>query len=105
MRVAAVTALGPLGDAQAIPVLLNAAASTNTAVQKAARDALLVLHRGEVTESLLAQLSSTQPGVQAEVIRALSGRVQRPGPPISSVVPGCPSGPALVTTGVSPLSV
>jgi HEAT repeat protein len=74
VQVAAVTALGHLGNATTVPPLLTAAASKDASVQKAAREALLTL-RG-ATESLLVQVSSPQPDLQAEAIRALSGRAE-----------------------------
>ncbi len=77
VRVAVIAALGPLGDAKAVPLLAEAAASTNEAEQKAARESLLQVRRGGATEALLAQLASTKPEVQVELVRALAGRAEK----------------------------
>jgi HEAT repeat protein len=74
VQIAAVTALGRLGDAAVVPPLLNAATSREVSVQKAAREALLTL-RG-ASASLVVLVSSPHAGIQAEAIRALSGRAE-----------------------------
>ncbi|MBE7500558.1 MAG: HEAT repeat domain-containing protein [Verrucomicrobiales bacterium] len=73
-RLAAVRGLGWVGDASAVAVLVETAADPDAELRKAARDALLVLHRGPVTQSLLAQLETGNKAVQAEAIQALAGR-------------------------------
>lgn len=74
IRAAALAALGSVGDASVLPVLLEAAASTNQAEQLTARDSLVVLSRGDVTTELIRQLPSVSPTLQREVFRALTGR-------------------------------
>src|SRR6185369_13775339 len=64
-RVAAIAALGTLGDASAVPLLAGAAASHEETEQKAARQALIALHRGNVGAVLVAQLTEANPEVQA----------------------------------------
>jgi HEAT repeat protein len=77
VRVAALNARGNLGDDTMIPVLGVAAASTNADEQAAARLALVQLHRGKPTETLLRFLPDAKPEVQAEFARALGGRGDR----------------------------
>jgi HEAT repeat protein len=77
VRVAAISQLGTLGDAAAVPVLIDAATSADPALQKAARESLLEVRHGNVTEALLGFLSaSTEPDL-TELIRALGGRADR----------------------------
>jgi HEAT repeat protein len=73
-RLAAIHALGILGDATTIPLLGVSAASANGEEQKAARLALIQLRRGNPTETLLRLLPAAKPEVQAEFARALGGR-------------------------------
>lgn len=80
-RVVALTALGELGDSSMLSLLLDAAASTDPAVQKAGRDALLNLHRGDVTAALLKQLATASAPIQSEVIRALGARADQDATP------------------------
>lgn len=77
VRVAAITAVGTLGDAAAVPPLAEAAASRDEAEQKAARQALVALRRGDVGAALVAQLAIASPEVQAELARALAGRAEK----------------------------
>jgi HEAT repeat protein len=74
VRVAAIEALGILGDDTMVPLLGVAANSTNAVEQKTARQALLQLHRGDPTETLLRLLPNAKPEVQAEFALALGGR-------------------------------
>jgi HEAT repeat protein len=74
VRLATINALGILGDATMVPLLGVAATSANADEQKAARLALVQLHRGNPTETLLRLLPSAKPEVQAEFARALGGR-------------------------------
>jgi len=74
VRLAAINALGNLGDAFMAPLLAVAAASSTGEEQKAARLALVQLHRGNPTETLLRLLPEAKPEVQAEFARALGGR-------------------------------
>ena len=74
VRVAAIQALGILGDDTMVPLLGVAAISTNAVEQKAARLALVQLNRGNPTETLLRLLPNARPEVQAEFALALGGR-------------------------------
>lgn len=74
VRLAAINALGVLGDATMVPLLGVAAASTNADEQAAGRLALVQLHRGNPTETMLRLLPDAKPEVQAEFARALGGR-------------------------------
>lgn len=70
-------ALGSLGNASMVPLLADFAASPQALHQKTARDALVELHRGNVTEALLTQLPRSTPVVQGELVRALGARGDR----------------------------
>lgn len=70
-------ALGSLGNAGNVALLADFAASPQALHQKIARDSLLELHRGNVTEALVIQLSRSTPVVQEELVRALGGRGDR----------------------------
>jgi HEAT repeat protein len=74
VRPAILSALGSLGDASVVPLLLGFAASGNAAEQNAARLALTTLRRGDVTDALLNQLANEGTGVQTEITRALGNR-------------------------------
>ena len=74
VRLAAINALGILGDDTMVPLLGVAATSTNTVEQKAARLALVQLHHGNPTDTLLRLLPNAKPEVQAEFALALGGR-------------------------------
>lgn len=74
VRATALAALGTLGDVTVIPLLANAATSHDEAEQKAARQALIELRRGNVAEALVANLASASDPVQVELIRALTAR-------------------------------
>lgn len=77
VRTAAIAALGALGDATVIPILAKAATSKDESEQKAGRQALIELRRGKVGDELVAQMASSNPEVQVEVIRALSARGEK----------------------------
>jgi HEAT repeat protein len=81
VRGAAIAALGTLGDASAVELLTAAATATNTAQQKAARLALVELRRGNVAETMIRQLPAAPSGVQGELIRALTARMDRDSTP------------------------
>ena len=74
VRLAAINALGILGDTTTSPLLGVCAASANGENQKAARLALIQLRRGNPTDALLRLLPAAKPEVQAEFARALGGR-------------------------------
>ncbi len=74
VRLAALTALGELGDANQVPFLSERAAATSGAERAAARGALCRLQRGDVTARLLGVLRDGAPPAKAEVMLALSQR-------------------------------
>ena len=85
-RMAALDALGNLGDDQAVPLMVGVAAATGDSTQAAARQALALIHRGTPNQTLLRLLMSMPlvsggPGAVVgldaevvEIIRALSER-------------------------------
>lgn len=77
VRLAAIAALGELGDETAVPVLGKFVVSGNAVEKKAARAALLKIRRGNVTESLLKELAQADPSAQAEFGRLLGERADR----------------------------
>lgn len=77
VRLAAISALGLLGDASLVPLLAQSAASATGAEQEAARLSLVQLRRGDPARTLLAQLPGAKPAVQAELARALGDRRDR----------------------------
>lgn len=74
VRLAAIQALGLIGEASVAPVLVQAAASGAEDERGAARQSLVELRRGPVTDALLGQLASAEPAVQAAAARALGER-------------------------------
>ncbi|MCF7707392.1 MAG: HEAT repeat domain-containing protein [Verrucomicrobia bacterium] len=78
VRVAAIKAIGLLGNAVHVSALVRiAAADTDTGARKAARYALLRINRGDVNTALLTQLESDNRGIVTEAARALSERGER----------------------------
>lgn len=77
VRVAALAALGEVGDSSCILPLAEAAAGTAPADQAAARLSLLALSRGDITASLLQHVPDTRGAVQRELFRALTTRADR----------------------------
>jgi HEAT repeat protein len=69
-----INALALLGDASVVPLLGKFAAETSGAEQKAARQALIDINRGKVSEVLVSEMESTGPAVQSELARALGAR-------------------------------
>ena len=74
VRVAALAGLGELGDQSVVPPLLEAASSTDEAEIRAARQALLVLRRGDIASALILRLNGGRPASIVEAARALAGR-------------------------------
>jgi HEAT repeat protein len=66
-----------LGDATAVPLLAAAATSRDEAEQKAARQALIALQRGEVGQAMVVQLAVASPAAQGELARALAARAEK----------------------------
>jgi HEAT repeat protein len=74
VRLAAIKALGDLGDGSVASLLAEKAASAAGAEKSAARQALLDLRRGQVTPALLEDLATAAPAVKLELIRAIGSR-------------------------------
>jgi HEAT repeat protein len=74
VRMAALNALGTLGDDKYIPLLVEVAAATGDPAQATARQALMLVHRGTPDEALLGLLSGAKPEAEVEIIRTLSSR-------------------------------
>jgi len=74
VREAALEALGTLGDATAVPVLLKAAIAGTQAEQTSARTSLIKLRGEGVDRALSSRLQSADAREQAEVIRILTPR-------------------------------
>ena len=74
VRVAAISALGSLGDASVVHLLADKAITTTGAERSAARQSLLELNRGPVTQQIIRELESSWPEAESELIKALGGR-------------------------------
>ncbi|HWY78161.1 MAG TPA: HEAT repeat domain-containing protein, partial [Verrucomicrobiae bacterium] len=74
VRVAAISALGSLGDASVVHLLADKAVTTTGAERSAARQSLLELNRGPVTQQIIRELESSWPEAESELIKALGGR-------------------------------
>jgi HEAT repeat protein len=75
VRLAAINALGILGDAASVKTLVEGAtASGATAERQAARNSLVRLRGPRINQELIGLLSREDPGRQAEVIRILAAR-------------------------------
>lgn len=75
VRIAAYEALGKLGDALAVPVLVaGAVQAENDKLAQTARQALAVLAADNVDLALIAALAAGEPAAQAEIVRALGTR-------------------------------
>ncbi|MBL9137544.1 MAG: HEAT repeat domain-containing protein [Verrucomicrobiales bacterium] len=74
VRVDALATLGELGDASAVPLLLEAATRSDGLIQATARGALVNLRRGQVTSVMLASLNAASAETRREVFRALGAR-------------------------------
>jgi len=74
VRLAALKALGQLGDASSVTFLAQVAASTRGEQQKAARESLYRLRGSEVDETILASIPQVEAGTKIELIRSVGGR-------------------------------
>ncbi len=74
VRVAALKALGQLGNASSVTLLAQTAASALGAEQKAARESLYRLHGPGIDKTILANIPSADPAVKVELIRSTSER-------------------------------
>jgi HEAT repeat protein len=74
VRVAALRAIGQLGNVANIPLLAERAAASRGAEQRAAREGLYRLRGPEVDAAILKGLASATPGVKVELIDAIGER-------------------------------
>lgn len=74
VRLAAIAALGELGDGQVAVMLAHRAAVSSGAEKAASRQALVDLRHGQVADELVKALATAPPDMQGELIRALSER-------------------------------
>lgn len=74
VRVAALKALGSLGDATSVSLLTGTAAATRGAEQKAARESLYRLRGPKIDETILAAIPSVDSKVKVELIRSTGQR-------------------------------
>jgi HEAT repeat protein len=74
VRLAAISALGDLGDGSVALLLAQKAAASTGAEKSAARQSLLDLRRGAVTGALIEAVGAAKPEVRLELLRALGGR-------------------------------
>ena len=74
VRIAALRALGAIGDASVIAPLAETAAGTKGGEQEAARDALDLLRGKGISKAMLAHLTKAAPEVQTELILSLGRR-------------------------------
>ena len=74
VRIAALKALGDLGDASSVGLLAKTAASTRGAEQKAARGSLYRLRGPKIDETVLGAIPSAEAKVKVELIRGTGER-------------------------------
>ncbi|MGA2173241.1 MAG: HEAT repeat domain-containing protein [Sedimentisphaerales bacterium] len=74
VRIAALNAIGVLGDASMVDVLAQTAASTGGEEQKAAQNSLYRLRGGDVDRAILSRINQAEPKVKVELIRSCEQR-------------------------------
>ncbi len=74
VRVAALRAVGQLGNASSVPLLAERAAASKGVEQKAARESLYRLRGAEVDAAILQNLAAAQAPVKVELIGAIGER-------------------------------
>lgn len=74
VRVAALKAIGVLGDTSCVSLLAKQAAQTRGQVRKAARDSLYRLRGEDVDSVILDALATAEPALKAELVRAIGER-------------------------------
>ena len=74
VRIAALKALGQLGDASSVTLLAQAAASATGAEQQAARGSLYRLRGSDIDAAILAAMPKAKPKVKVELIRGIARR-------------------------------
>lgn len=82
VRVAALRALGRLGDASSVIMLAQTAAKSSGDERKAAREGLQRLRGPGIDEKILAEVPSAQAAVKVELIRSIAERNITEGVPI-----------------------
>jgi HEAT repeat protein len=88
VRAAALRALGSVGDASAIPLLLKVAATGAKDEQEAARDSLTQIHATGADESLVAAIGQGDSAVRIEAIKAVGSRGTASGKPLLDAAAG-----------------
>jgi HEAT repeat protein len=74
VRVAAMNAIGVLGDVSTVDVLVQAAASAGGAEQKAAQDGLYRLRGADIDEAIIKRIPDAEPKTKVELIRSCDQR-------------------------------
>ena len=74
VRVAALKAIGDLGDASSVSLLAETAAATRGAEQKAARGSLYRLRGPKIDETVLEAIPSAEAKVKVELVRSIGER-------------------------------
>ena len=82
VRMAALEGLRLFGDATAVPLLADIAASAEGDEQRAARTSLAGLAGDGTDEAMLAELANAAPLARLELVRALGERAARPAVPV-----------------------
>lgn len=74
VRIAALKAVGELGDARSVGLLAEAAGKSRGAEQKAAQESLYRLSGPDVDATVLAEIASAESAVKVELVRAVGER-------------------------------
>ena len=74
VRIAALKALGQLGDASNVILLAQTAGSTSGAEQKVARDSLYLLRGQDIDGTILGSIAKAESKTKAELIRSIAKR-------------------------------
>jgi HEAT repeat protein len=82
VRIAAIKAVGQLGDASSVSLLSSRAALASGEEQKAARESLYRLRGQQVDQAILAAIPTAQPDVKIELIQSVGQRNILPGIPV-----------------------
>jgi len=82
VRIAALKAVGQLGDASSVSLLSGRAAQSSGEEQKAARESLYRLRGQQVDQAILAAIPTAQPDVKIELIQSVGQRNILPGIPV-----------------------
>jgi HEAT repeat protein len=82
VRIAALKALGQLGDASSVTMLAQTAAKSRGDERKAARDGLYRLRGSATDEKILAEVPSAEATIKVELIRSMAERNIAEGVPI-----------------------